>query len=161
MQVKASNSHVLRFVFITADYGLKPVEPRVPLVLPYLILDRQEAKGEALKKNPTSNLPPDEEARLRILGETAKIGWKELQRYFAQGIVIMAKPGLDLVDVACAMTRDNEDQVRHWMDTGELLKVSDSQAMEWLEANALMWAVVVKPWVLVQPVISRHSLKDA
>ena len=30
---------------------------------------------------------------------------------------------------------------------------SAAQAREWLEANALMWAVVVKPWVLVQPIL--------
>ncbi len=98
---------------------------------------------------------PDEETRVRIFAETAKIAWKDLQRYFAQGIVVMVKPGLDLVDVAYEMTRDNEQQVKRWMDAGKLQNVSDNQAREWLEANALMWAVVVKPWVLVQPVISK------
>ena len=97
----------------------------------------------------------DEETRVRILAETAKIAWKDLQRYFAQGIVVMVKPGLDLVDVAYELTRDNEEQVKHWMEAGKVQNVSDNQAREWLEANALMWAVVVKPWVLVQPVISK------
>ena len=31
--------------------------------------------------------------------------------------------------------------------------VTDAQAIEWLEANALMWSVVVRPWVLVQPIM--------
>ena len=97
----------------------------------------------------------DEETRVRILAETAKIAWKELQRYFAQGIVVMVKPGLDLVDVAYEVTRDNEEQVKRWMEAGKLQNVSDDQAREWLQANALMWAVVVKPWVLVQPEISK------
>ena len=97
----------------------------------------------------------DEETRVRILAETAKIAWKDLQRYFAQGIVVMVKPCLDLVDVAYEVTRDNEEQVKHWMEAGKVQNVSDNQAREWLDANALMWAVVVKPWVLVQPVISK------
>ena len=97
----------------------------------------------------------DEETRVRILAETAKIAWKDLQRFFAQGIVVMVKPGLDLVDVAYEVTQDNEQQVKHWMGAGKLQNVSDDQAREWLQANALMWAVVVKPWVLVQPVISK------
>ena len=97
----------------------------------------------------------DEEARVRILAETAKIAWKDLQRYFAQGVVVMVKPGLDLVDVAYEVTRDNEQQVKRWMKAGKLQNISDNQAREWLDANALMWAVVVKPWVLVQPVISK------
>jgi len=97
----------------------------------------------------------DEETRVRILAETAKIAWKDLQRYFAQGVVVMVKPGLDLVDVAYEVTRDNEQQVKRWMEASTLQNVSDDQAREWLEANALMWAVVVKPWVLVQPVITK------
>ena len=99
----------------------------------------------------------DEETRVRILAETAKIAWKELQRYFAQGVVVMVKPGLDLVDVAYEVTEDNEQQVKSWMEAGKLQNVSDDQAREWLEANALMWAVVVKPWVLVQPVMNQPS----
>lgn len=108
------------------------------------------------KSHTVSSKPhPDEQTRVRILAETAKIAWKELQRYFAQGVVVLAKPGLNLVDVAYEMTRNNEQQVKQWMETGALQNVSDEQAREWLEANALMWAVVVKPWVLVQPVINQ------
>lgn len=100
----------------------------------------------------TSGLQAEEEVRVRIIAETAKIPWTELLRFFAQGKVLMVKPGLDLVDVAYEVTRDNQEQVKSWMDAADLRAVSDDQAREWLEANALMWAVVVKPWVLVQPV---------
>jgi hypothetical protein len=120
------------------------------------------SRGTQVKRTPLENrknsrLQADEEARVRILAETARIPWKELQRYFARGIAIMVKPGLSLVDVAFEVTRDNDKQVKHWMETGKLQKVSDNQAMEWLEADALMWAVVVKPWVLVQPVIRNRD----
>ena len=104
------------------------------------------------QKNGNTDLPPEEEARLRIIAETAKIPWKELQRFFAQGLVVLVKPGLDLVDVAFEATQNNEQQVKLWMEQADIRGVSDEQALEWLEANALMWAVVVKPWVLVQPV---------
>ena len=109
------------------------------------------------KTEGNSGLQPEEELRVRIIAETAKIPWMELLRFFAQGIVLMVKPGLDLVDVAYEVTRDNQEQVKTWMDTADLQGVSDEQAKEWLEANALMWAVVVKPWVLVQPVIREHG----
>ena len=102
-----------------------------------------------------SELSPEEETRIRIIAETAKIPWKELLRFFAQGVVVLVKPGLDLVDIAYEVTQDNEQQVKQWMQAGDLLNVSDDQAKEWLEANALMWAVVVKPWVLVQPVMNQ------
>ena len=109
------------------------------------------------QKNGNTTLQPEEEVRIRIVAETAKIPWKELQRFFAQGVVVLVKPGLDLVDVAFEVTRNNEQQVKLWMEQADLRGVSDEQAMEWLEANALMWAVVVKPWVLVQPVLSEEG----
>lgn len=104
-----------------------------------------------------SELSQEEETRIRIIAETAKIPWKELLRFFAQGVVVLVKPGLDLVDIAYEVTQDNEQQVKYWMETDDLQNVSDDQAKEWLEANALMWAVVVKPWVLVQPVMNQPS----
>ena len=101
-------------------------------------------------------LSPEEEIQARILGETAKIPWKELQRFFAQGVVILVHPDLDLVEAAFQITEDNEQQVKSWMESGQLRPVSDDQAWEWLEANALVWAVVVRPWVLVQPILQQH-----
>jgi hypothetical protein len=37
------------------------------------------------------------------------------------------------------------------MATGKFGKVTDEQAAAWIETDALVWAVVVSPWVLVQP----------
>ena len=124
-------------------------------------MNKKMRKSKSKSQNVISELRPDEEASVRILAETAKIAWKELQRFFAQGVVVLVKPGLSLVDVAYEVTRDNEQQVKHWMEAGKLQNVSDDQAREWLKANALMWAVVVKPWVLVQPVMNQaHSTND-
>ena len=39
---------------------------------------------------------------------------------------------------------------------GKVARVSDEQAREWAETDALVWAVVVSPWVLVQPVGRLH-----
>ena len=89
--------------------------------------------------------------RARILSETARIPWRELQRFFAAGSVVAVAPGLDLVDVACAMADDDTVRVRDWMDAGQLGQARDQQAADWLAADAVLWAVVVSPWVLVQP----------
>ncbi len=91
--------------------------------------------------------------RARINSETAKIAWSDLQRFFAKGRAVAVFPTLDLVEVAYQISRDNKGQVEDWAASGRLGPVSDAQAREWLNANALMWAVVVKPWVLVQPIL--------
>jgi len=93
-----------------------------------------------------------EALKAKILGETAKIAWVELQRFFASGSAIAVAPDLDLVEVALQVSVDNETVVNDWVSAGKFGKVSDEQAAEWHEANALMWAVVIRPWVLVQPV---------
>lgn len=82
--------------------------------------------------------------------ETAQIHWHELQRFFASGNAIAVDDSLDLIYVATEITKDNATQIKAWMDAGLVDAVKDSQAQEWYEQNALVWALVVKPWVLVQ-----------
>lgn len=82
--------------------------------------------------------------------ETGQIPWKELQRHFAAGKVLALGPSLDLVEVAAQISADNQAAVQAWLASGELAKVSDSQALHWYESDALLWALVVRPWILVQ-----------
>ncbi|MFA5495685.1 MAG: DUF2288 domain-containing protein [Porticoccaceae bacterium] len=98
------------------------------------------------------NFDDVETRRAKIISETAKIPWRELERFFAAGVVIGVAPGLDLVAVACAMADDDKLQVENWLSRGEIALVSDDQARGWLEAETVVWAVVTSPWVLAQPV---------
>jgi len=89
--------------------------------------------------------------RININLETAQIAWRELQRYFASGSAIFVSESLDLVEVAVQISKDNREQVAQWMNAGQIARVSDAQALEWYETDAIVWAVVVRPYVLVQP----------
>ena len=88
--------------------------------------------------------------RAKINSETARIPWRELQRFFAAGKVMWVAPELDLVDVAYALEQDAIEQVEQWTGNELLKPVADEQARDWIESDASLWAVVVKPWVLVQ-----------
>lgn len=90
--------------------------------------------------------------RAKVNLETAQMPWREMQRYFASGAALYVAPGLDLVEVAFQMSEDNAALIGQWMGTGQLGRVADEQARDWFEADAMLWAVVVSPWVLVQPV---------
>lgn len=92
----------------------------------------------------------DEISRAKLNLETSRIAWKELLRFFAAGTVISVSTDLDLVEVAHQISRDNKAQVESWMADDKVARVSDEVAREWLEADALLWTVVVRPWVLVQ-----------
>ena len=90
--------------------------------------------------------------RTRLNCETARIAWKDLLRFFAAGTVIAVSEELDLVEVAIHISNDNKVQIEQWMIEKRVDHVSDAQAKSWLEADASLWALVVRPWVLVQQV---------
>jgi hypothetical protein len=90
--------------------------------------------------------------RAKIVSETAKIPWLELQRFFAAGKVLLVAAELDLVDVAFALQLDNIEQVKTWTESLQVSPVDDVQAKHWVVSEALLWAIVVKPWVLVQTI---------
>lgn len=82
--------------------------------------------------------------------ETARIPWKNLQYFFAGGSAIQVAADLDLVDVALCIAQDEQDRVASWLDGGQLAPVTDDLARRWFDQDVIVWAVVVKPWVLVQ-----------
>jgi hypothetical protein len=88
--------------------------------------------------------------RAKLNLETSQIAWRELQRYFAGGVALAVAGDLDLVEVAYQMSADNAAMIREWMAAGKFGKVSDEQAAIWYRDDAVLWAVVVSPWVLVQ-----------
>lgn len=89
----------------------------------------------------------------RLNAGTAKIAWSELQTFFASGMAVYVSHKLDLIKVACELAKDNRVQVEDWMGQGLVANVSDEQASAWLESDILVWATVIHPWVLVQPVV--------
>ena len=88
--------------------------------------------------------------RAKINGETARMQWKALDRFFAAGAVIAVSSDLDLVEVAYRIASDDKDAVVRWMAESRVSRVSDEQASAWTQADVSLWTVVVKPWVLVQ-----------
>ena len=95
----------------------------------------------------------DEEQNLikeKVNQETSKILWSELQRFFASGSAVFVSANLDLVTVSEAFAKDNKVQVSAWMKADSIHLVNDAQAVAWLEQELMVWAVVIKPWILVQ-----------
>ncbi len=88
--------------------------------------------------------------REKVNLETSQIPWRELQRFFANGSAVSVSKELDLVEVAYQFSNDNKDLVAQWLSENKVGKVTDEQAKAWFDADAMVWAVVVKPWLLVQ-----------
>lgn len=92
----------------------------------------------------------DELVRAKINSETARIPWKELQRFFASGKTLLVNSELDLVDVSFSFHQDQAESVAQWLEQEKISAVSTELAKQWIENNTVVWAVVVKPWVLIQ-----------
>ena len=95
--------------------------------------------------------------RAKINAETAQIAWTGVQRFFAQGKAIYVHPSADLVEVALVIGLDDRSALEQFMADGLVQTVTDQQAREWVEADAMMWSVVVRPFVLVQPLLAQSS----
>ncbi|WP_119343278.1 DUF2288 domain-containing protein [Facilibium subflavum] len=90
------------------------------------------------------------ELTTKINYETAKVHWHELQRFFAAGKVLFVDKKLDLVEAATHIAHDNMPKVTQWLNDNLILPVSDTQAKKWYKNNTVLWANIVKPWILVQ-----------
>lgn len=99
----------------------------------------------------------EQELIARLNAETAKIGWHELQKHYASGNVLAVSPQADLIKVAIALHRDHTDQIRAWLDGGDLFNVSDQQALDWYKTEPVLWALVIPPFVLVQETIKKED----
>lgn len=82
--------------------------------------------------------------------ETARISWRELQRFFAMGHTLSVSGSLDLIDVGVSFAQDDAATVSGWLDSGAVAPVSDELARHWLEKDVDVWCLVVRPWVLIQ-----------
>jgi hypothetical protein len=86
----------------------------------------------------------------KLLGETATIGWTELQPFFARGALLWVDPGLDLIAAAQAIALDDHQAMAAWLEAGVVEKLNEARAIDLLERDPVLWAVVVSPWVVVQ-----------
>ncbi len=93
---------------------------------------------------------PLEVLKARLNTETAKIGWVEIQRFFAKGQVFIIAPELDLIDTAARLIHDEKSSVEKWLEQGLMRQATTDDAKRWNETDPDLWAVVVAPWILVQ-----------
>ncbi|MEM5420456.1 MULTISPECIES: DUF2288 domain-containing protein [Paraburkholderia] len=86
----------------------------------------------------------------KLLGETAKIDWQDLERFFAQGKLLSVARDLDLVSVAEAIANDDRAVVMQWLSSGLVARMPAETAADYSARKPELWAVVVSPWVCVQ-----------
>ena len=92
------------------------------------------------------------ELRAKLISETGKLEWPELERHFARGVVVAVNPGIDLIDVAVCMANDDKAGLESWFEAGTVRRAEAVDAEAWVKTQSLFWAVVIAPWVVIQEV---------
>jgi hypothetical protein len=94
----------------------------------------------------------DLELRQKLAAETGSIPWRDLERHFARGALVVVAPELDLVEVAVRVARDDTAAVSAWLSQGRLARATEEHARVLGVPGRSLRAVVVAPWVLVKMV---------
>ena len=98
------------------------------------------------QKSPTTSLTVEQ----RLNRETAKINWPEIQRFFAQGRVILVHAEQDLVRIGAHFVRDEVEVIQTLLHEEAIRIAEIKDAESWEGRQITLWAVVVAPWILVQ-----------
>lgn len=97
-----------------------------------------------------SEILSHEDLKRKLLSETAKISWDELQQFYARGSVVWVSSGLDLLETAMQFANDQSTVLKPLLAEQLIAAPTKSQARQWYESKTYLWSVVVAPFVLVQ-----------
>lgn len=84
-----------------------------------------------------------------------EVDWTYLEPHFKSGVLLYLDLGLDLKEVGEALVADDRGKVEAWMKCGDLVKPSQPHADHWAGAGEVYRALVVSPFVLMQPVVAQ------
>jgi hypothetical protein len=83
---------------------------------------------------------------------TGVVGWDYLRPHFENGALLYVDPSLVLTEVGAAISADNTASVEGWLKSGDLVKPGAPHAEFWAGSSQNFIALVVSPFVLIQPI---------
>ncbi len=82
---------------------------------------------------------------------TGEVDWSYLKKHYEAGALLYVDPALDLIAVGKAFAEDDAEAVATWKSQGDLVQPSAPHATFWEETQPKFQALVVSPFVLIQP----------
>ncbi len=79
------------------------------------------------------------------------VDWQYLKTHFEKGVLLYVDASLQLAEVGKAIAVDDRSQVDRLLKTGDLLKPGPPHAEYWESTQAKFTAMVVSPFILIQP----------
>jgi len=87
-----------------------------------------------------------------LKGECAPVFYKEIEKFFAKGMLVLVTNELDIINVALAIQNDQKEQMEQWIKDKQVIRVHDEHAISWSKTNEPLMAITAVPWVLVQEI---------
>ena len=86
---------------------------------------------------------------------TGEVDWSYLKPHFERGCLFFVDPETKLEEVGAAIAANETDRVKNWLGSGDLVKIGELHADQWEGGTTQFEALVVSPFVLCRPVVSR------
>jgi hypothetical protein len=83
---------------------------------------------------------------------SGNVDWSYLKPHFEANSMIYVDPSLDLKTAGLAFANDDQAQVKAWLKSGDLVQPCDLHAEHWKESHTHFNAMIVRPFVLAQPI---------
>ncbi|MBK1881329.1 DUF2288 domain-containing protein [Luteolibacter pohnpeiensis] len=94
----------------------------------------------------------DQEKLAKYKGE---VDWTYLKPHFERGCLFFVDPDAKLEEVGAAIAANETERVQNWLASGDLVKIEALHANQWEGGTTQFEALVVSPFVLCRPVVSR------
>ena len=99
--------------------------------------------------SPAEDNSSDEEKLEKYSGN---VDWSYLKPHFEADSMIYVDPALDLKTAGLAFANDDQAQVKAWLKSGDLVQPCELHAEHWQKSNTHFNAMIVRPFVLAQPI---------
>lgn len=99
--------------------------------------------------SPSEDNSSDREKLEKYSGD---VDWSYLKPHFEAGAMIYVDPCLELKTAGLALARDNQEQVKAWLKSGDLVQPCKLHAEHWEQHGTRFNAMIVRPFVLAQPI---------
>ncbi len=83
---------------------------------------------------------------------SGNVDWGYLKPHFEAGSMIYVDPTLDLKTAGLAFANDDQAQVKAWLKSRDLVQPCELHATHWAESDTQFNAMIVRPFVLAQPI---------
>ena len=86
----------------------------------------------------------------KLKNEIGTADWPLLKPHADRGVILIIHPQLDLLEVAIQVAEDRTEQIRLWLDGGEITRPTPKQLKEWETGETIFICIIVQPFILIQ-----------